>query len=169
MASARLRRAVPFDAAGWFGTDPATLMPTSPVLIENVDEGHCRAYWERENTVEDVLLFRDLERTPQPAGTLLAATAGVPERSARFREFVSPLGFVDELRVALRAGARTWGVAVLLRRRGRSPFAGRDVDRVLSTGPRLGAALAGLATVAGATSMMNSALPALLSALFFCM
>jgi hypothetical protein len=46
--SDRLRRLVPFDGSAWFATDPATILATSPVRIENVEDGHCESYWERE-------------------------------------------------------------------------------------------------------------------------
>lgn len=44
-ASERLRRLVQFDGAAWFGTDPATLLASCPVRIENVESGHCESYW----------------------------------------------------------------------------------------------------------------------------
>lgn len=146
-ASVRLRRSVPFDAAGWFAVDPATVLPANPVLIENVEQGRCRDYWHRENTVEDVLLFRDLARSDQPAATLLAATDGNLRRSARYRDFLRPLAYGDELRVAMRAGGRTWGVAVLMRRVGRPPFTAREVDRVAAAGSQIAASLATIAAV----------------------
>lgn len=61
---------------------PATMLPANPVLIENVEPGRCTDYWHRENTVEDVLLFRDLARSDQSAATLLAATNGNRARGA---------------------------------------------------------------------------------------
>jgi len=145
-ASSRLRRAVPFDAAGWFAVDPGTLLPTCPVLIENVEPGRCEDYWLREGTVEDVTLFRDLARHPTPAATLLSATGGNPRRSARYRDYLEPNGFADELRIALRVGDRTWGVAVLMRTADRPAFSRRDVDRAVAAGPAVAAALAALNT-----------------------
>lgn len=147
-ASVRLRRTVPFDAAGWFAVDPATLLPTSPVLIENVEQGNCEDYWERENTVADVLPFRDLARAVRPTGSLLAATADNPLRSARFREYLASEGYVDELRSALRIGETTWAVAVLLRGPRRRAFSAREAERVTAFGPQVAAELAALA-VAG--------------------
>ena len=85
MLSDRLRRVVPFDGAAWFGTDPSTILPTAPVRIENIEAGHCESYWEREATVEDTLLFRDLARAASPAGSLFQATDQRPARSARGR------------------------------------------------------------------------------------
>jgi DNA-binding CsgD family transcriptional regulator len=124
--SSRLRRVVPFDGATWFATDPSTVLATLPVRVENVADGHCETFWEREHQVEDVLLFRDLARSHAGTGTLHNATAGTPERSARAREFLRPQGYDDELRAAFRAGASTWGVVALFREQKRKRFTDRD-------------------------------------------
>ena len=108
--SRRLRRMVPFDGAAWFATDPVTTLATCPVRIENVEAGHCESYWDREFLVEDSLLFRDLARSSRGAGTLFAATDGHPARSARYREFLAPQGYGDELRAVFRLGNGIWGV-----------------------------------------------------------
>jgi DNA-binding CsgD family transcriptional regulator len=150
--SERLRRVVPFDAAGWFALDPATLLPTSPTLIENIETGQCYDYWERECLVEDVLLYTDLARGSQPASTLHAATDGRPARSARFREQLEPMGIKDELRAAFRLGNQTWGVVDLLRDRSQEPFSARDVQRVAALAPSIASAIAGLATAAASTA-----------------
>jgi DNA-binding CsgD family transcriptional regulator len=144
-ASARLRRLVPFDSAGWTATDPATLLPTNPGLVENVVPGGCALYWGRELAVDDVLRYRDLAGSAHPGGTLGAATGGDPNRSARFRDLLGPMGYGDELRAAFSTGTSTWGVVSLLRERGRAPFTPRDVDHVLRLGPAMTSGLAGLA------------------------
>jgi DNA-binding CsgD family transcriptional regulator len=145
-ASERLRATVPFDGAAWFATDPATILPTTPVLIENVVPGYCESYWQREFTVEDFLLFRDVARSPAGGGTLYAATGGSPARSPRYREFLVPQHYGDELRAAFRTGPTTWGVVDLFRDSGREPFAAADVERVTTTGAALAVALAELTT-----------------------
>jgi DNA-binding CsgD family transcriptional regulator len=139
--SRRLRRIVPFDGATWFATDPVTTLATCPVRIENVEAGHCESYWDREFLVEDALLFRELAHSARGAGTLLAATDGHPARSARYREFLAPQGYGDELRAVFRAGNSTWGVLGVFRERGREPFSEREVDLIASLGPALAAAL----------------------------
>jgi hypothetical protein len=77
--SGHLRELVAFDGAGWFATDPATLLGSNAVRAENIDPEYCDTYWERECLVDDVLLFRDLARSPQSVATgttLLMATIG---------------------------------------------------------------------------------------------
>src|SRR5690242_11936355 len=39
--SRRLRTIVPYTGSTWFATDPATLLATRPVYIENIEPGHC--------------------------------------------------------------------------------------------------------------------------------
>jgi DNA-binding CsgD family transcriptional regulator len=147
-ASERLQRLVPFDGAAWFATDPATLLATSPARIENVEDGHCETFWEREYRVEDANLFRDLARTEGGAATLFAATDDHPARSARYREFLSPQGYGDELRAVFRIGDSTWGVVDLFRERGRTAFTPAEVGLVRRVGPILAGALRTFVTAA---------------------
>ncbi len=123
----RLRHYVPFDAACWFSTDPGTLFATWPVRIHHIESGHCTSYWDREFIVEDTNLFADVSRRPRPAASLHGATAGLLERSARYREFMRPQGFADELRAALRSGASTWGLVGLLRYEGSEAFSVEEI------------------------------------------
>jgi DNA-binding CsgD family transcriptional regulator len=131
-ASASLRRLVPFDAAVWLATDPATGLPTAPSRSENLgpicrgDGQSCLRVWELEFMVEDVNLYRDLARADTPAGGLRQATRDRPARSARFREFLEPNGFDDELRAVLRVDGSPWAAVGLFRERGRSAFDERD-------------------------------------------
>jgi DNA-binding CsgD family transcriptional regulator len=143
--SDRLRRLVPFDGALWFATDPATVLATAPARVENIEDGHCSSYWEREFRVEDAILFRDLARSQAGIGTLYDVTGGNPTRSARYREFSAPQGYGDELRAALRVGNSTWGVVGLMRGRGRPAFGPRDVEVVRAIAPVLADALRMLA------------------------
>ena len=144
--SDRLRRVVPFDGAAWFGTDPSTILPTAPVRIENVEEGHCETYWEREATVEDALLYRDLARSASPAASLFQATDDRPARSARYREFLAPQNYGDEARAAFKTGSSTWGVVDLYREQGRTPFSTAELSFLAAVGPAIATALRAFAT-----------------------
>ena len=130
----RLRGVLPFDGGTWFATDPATVLPTAPAHIENIDAGHCETFWDREARVEDAILFRDLARSADGHGTLYDTTEHRPARSARYREFIEPQGYGDELRATFRVGRSTWGVVALHRDRGREPFGAdeREIMRRLS-------------------------------------
>lgn len=123
--SERLQRIVPHDGALWFPTDPGTMLATG-ARIENFASGHCETYWQREFLVQDVNLFRDLARAERPVATLLTATDGHPRRSARYREFLSPQSYGDELRSVLRTDAGVWGLLSLTRENGSPAFEAQD-------------------------------------------
>lgn len=116
--------------------------------IENVEAGHCETFWERECRVEDALLYRDLARTEAGAGTLLEATDGHPARSSRYREYLAPQGYGDELRATCRVGGSTWGVLDLYRERSRAPFTDVEVDIIRRVAPALALALRGFSSEA---------------------
>src|SRR3954468_12637776 len=144
--SDRLRRVVPFDGACWFGMDPKTVLPTAPARVENIGDGHCDTYWQREATVEDSLLFRDLARAASPAASLYQATDDRPARSARYREFLAPQSYGDEGRAALKTGGSTWGVVDIFREQGRASFTTAEVSFLAAIGPVIASALRSFAT-----------------------
>jgi DNA-binding NarL/FixJ family response regulator len=125
--SHEVRKAVPFDGSMWFGVDPATLLAVAPARFEAMDEGYCQTFWDGEFHEQDSALYRDLVRQPKPAASLRAATGDRPLRSPRYRRFVQPQGYDDELRVAFRAGDSTWAMAALYRENGRRPFSTDEV------------------------------------------
>jgi DNA-binding CsgD family transcriptional regulator len=53
---------------------------------------------------------------------------GHPERSARFRDLLTPAGLGPELRSAFVADGATWGALILVRKAWRPEFEDRDVD-----------------------------------------
>lgn len=124
--SARLRRLVPFDAAVWRASDPVTRLTTAPVLVENLSEGGCAAYWECELHEENVNLFNDLSRAAVPVAGLRASTGDRPRLSALYNKFMRPRGLDDELRAVLRVDGQQWGTLSLFRERGRRPFDADD-------------------------------------------
>jgi DNA-binding CsgD family transcriptional regulator len=144
----RLQGVLGFDGASWFATDPTTVLPTAPALIENIDSGHCDTFWDREARVEDAHLFRDLSRSQEGLGTLYAATEDRPARSTRFREFLDPQGYGDELRAAFRVGQTTWGVVALHRDRSRKPFDAQDLEVIRRLSPVVAMALRSIAVAA---------------------
>ncbi|WP_305787671.1 helix-turn-helix transcriptional regulator [Symbioplanes lichenis] len=143
--SRQLRELVPFDGAALFAADPATLMGTSAVRVENVEHSLCDTYWEREFLVEDELLFRDVARSSPGVGTLYETTGDRPDRSARYREYLAPQGYGDELRAAFRLGGTTWGLLDLYRDRSRKAFTRRERDQVRQLAPVVAGALRGFA------------------------
>lgn len=142
-ASSRLRSLVPFDAAAWLGTDPGTGLPTSPVRIEHVEgvsHAMCSEHWRHELLGDDVNLFRTLARADTPVASM-RATIEEPERSRRYRRFLQPLGFQDELRAVLRVGDAPWGTVTLWRGHGSPPFGPDDNALVAGLAAPLGEVL----------------------------
>lgn len=146
--SRSLRALVPYDGSAWFATDPATLLGTSAARAENVDPAHCESYWERECLVDDALLFRDVARGAPGVATLYDVTGNRPASSARYREYLAPQGYGDELRAAFRLGDTTWGVLDLYRDRSRAPFTRRDREQVARIAPVVAGALRAFAVEA---------------------
>lgn len=120
-------KVVPYDGGMWFGLDPATLLAVAPARMEHLDDGFCSTFWFGEFHEQDANLIADLARDPSPAASLRSATGDRPMRSARYRDFLQPQGYDDELRVVFRAGGRSWGHAALLRESGRPAFDEGDV------------------------------------------
>ena len=134
-------KAVPYDGAMWFGVDPSTLLAVAPARMERLDEGYCQQFWYGEFHEHDANLFGDLAGDPVPAATLRTRTGDRPLRSARYREFIQPQGYDDELRAVFRTGDRTWGVAALLRDQGRAPFDEADVALFTAISDIVGSAI----------------------------
>jgi DNA-binding CsgD family transcriptional regulator len=141
-ASRRLRRLVPFDAAAWAATDPATGLPTAPTIADglSITSAECSEYWRREFIVDDVNRFRDLARARRPAATM-RATVGDRGLGSRYRNTVGRLGFEDELRAVFRAGDAPWGTLTLWRHDGRAAFTPAETDLVASLSAPIGEAL----------------------------
>jgi hypothetical protein len=144
--SRRLRRLVPYDSAVWLAFDPATGLPTAPTRAENLSHAcnggeDCMRVWELEFLVADVNLYRDLARADTPAGGLRLATDDHPARSARYRDFMRPNGFDDELRAVLRVDGAPWASVGLFRARGRPAFDAADVELVAGLSAPLASAV----------------------------
>jgi DNA-binding CsgD family transcriptional regulator len=125
-AAARLQQAVPFDGACWHTLDPGSDLITQHRLQDLPDRFPVLAH--NEYAVDDVNKFGQLARAERKAATLMDATGGHPERSARYRDLLTPAGLGPELRSAFVADGTTWGALILVRHAGQPEFAGRDVE-----------------------------------------
>jgi DNA-binding CsgD family transcriptional regulator len=133
-ASPKLHQLVAHDAAAWIATDPRTGLPAGPARLDGVDDvspEQCADHWRREFIEDDVIRFVDLAHAECPAGALRAQSGDI-ERSQRFRNFVRPLGFNDELRTVLRVGDTTWGTLTLWRRDGQPEFGAAEIEFLAS-------------------------------------
>lgn len=127
--AARIRTAVPYDAAGWLVTDPAAGLNTGVVPI-NVDGGLQRRLIEAEIVHQDVNMFRTIARARSPVALLSRATGGELSRSVRHRMLYAPNGYGDELRAVFRTGPSVWGRVCLSRYEDRPPFSAEEADVV---------------------------------------
>ena len=133
-------RVVPHDGSTWFSVDPATLLAGPPSSSVNVDPQHWRTFWDNEFQQPDAALFRDLARSAAPAAGLRLATANRPQRSARYREYLHPQGYHDDLRAVFRTDESTWAAMCLYRQEGRASFSEGDVALLGAISSSVGAA-----------------------------
>lgn len=155
--SHEVAKSVPFDASMWFGVDPATLLAVAPSRIESMDNAYCHTFWHGEFHAQDASLFRDLVRQPVPAAALREATANRPVRSNRYRGFMQPQGWDDELRVVFRSGGRPWAMAGLYREKGRPPFDADDVALMGAISPVVAGAFRARAAIGAETAVLSTA------------
>jgi DNA-binding CsgD family transcriptional regulator len=132
-AAARLKRVIPFDGACWHTLDPGSDLITQHRLQDLPDRFPVLA--DNEYAAVDVNKFAELARAERAAATMAQATGGHPERSARFRDLLTPAGLGPELRAAFVADGATWGALILVRRAGQPEFADADVELVARASP----------------------------------
>jgi DNA-binding CsgD family transcriptional regulator len=122
-----LHRAIPYDGAAWFGIDPVTMLAAAPSRVENLDPSYCSMYWHLEFHEQDFANFTDLAE--RGGVTSLRQSLGDrPGRSVRYREFMAPQGYEDELRSTFRVGDATWGFVDLYRESSALPFTDDDLE-----------------------------------------
>lgn len=118
----RLRRAFPVDAMCWHGLDPDTKLLTTanPVelmaggfLTPETEASAASAVVTSEYVRDDVNTFADLAGRRTPVAILSETTRGRPERSARYAEYLEPIGTPFEMRAAMVTRGRVWGAVVM--------------------------------------------------------
>ena len=138
--SGELHRLVPHDGAGWFAVDPVTLLASAPSRVEGLDAGMCDVFWHLEFHEQDTGLFHDLAQGAGAAALRLSLDDR-PARSARYRDFMQPQGYDDELRGVFQTGDNTWGFVDLYRDASHPPFDADDVTVVKSISRAVAVAL----------------------------
>jgi DNA-binding CsgD family transcriptional regulator len=152
-AIGKLRKVVPFDAAWWWTTDPASTFFTSGVFEPfPADHTNCAGLHTNEFGDTDYNKFRVLARRSRRVGVLSHATGGAPERSDRYQHVLAPLGYEHELRVALSDGSNLWGALALLREPDAPDFSPHEARHIAALGAILTEGLR-IAVVLGAVSV----------------
>ena len=117
--AARIRRLIPVDAMCWHGLDPDTKLVTTANPVELLRGGFLTPETEAkaassvvtsEYLREDVNTFAALVARRTPVGILSETTRGRPQRSARYVEYLEPIGTPFEMRVAMVTRGRAPGV-----------------------------------------------------------
>ena len=124
-AAERLKRSVHFDGACWHTLDPGSGLITQHHLQGIPDRFAVLA--DNEYATNDVNKFSELAVSSRPAATLLEATGGHPETSARHRDLLTPAGIGPELRAAFVVDGTAWGALIIVRRAGQPEFTEHDV------------------------------------------
>ncbi len=127
---------MPVDAAFFATVDPATLMFTSAMAEEPLGSV-TPMFLDNEFGQDDVNKFTSLADAADPVGSLDGATKGDRRISTRYREVISPLGLGDELRAALVARGRCWGVLCLHRGASHFGFSDREISILRRLVPHL--------------------------------
>ena len=138
--SVEMHRAVPHVGSTWFGVDPATMLATAPSRIEYQEAGLCDTFWHLEFHEHDTAQFADLARGMGAAALRLTLDDRLT-RSIRYREFMQPQGYEDELRAVFQTGTSTWGVVGLYRDSATTPFDENDLAILKSIGGLVAAAI----------------------------
>lgn len=107
----RVQRVVPYDAVFLAAADPETGLCMGAGLVHNLPAEVCQPFWDHEFLVPDYNKFAELASGPKPVVDLHEATGGRPQRSARWREFRTVLGFESEARAAFTTAGAAWGYA----------------------------------------------------------
>ncbi len=138
--AARIRRVVPVDAMCWHGLDPDTRLLTTANPVELMEGGFLTPDTEAkaagavvtsEYLRDDVNPFAALAARRMPVGILSETTRGRPERSARYVEYLEPIGTPFEMRVAMVTRGRAWGCVVLHRTEATGDFSS-DEARIMA-------------------------------------
>ncbi len=107
--------------------------PTTPTRPTDASAAFIRT----EFAATDLNRLRQLARAPSPVGRLDAATKGDRAASLRYREAMRPMGFGEELRVALRIDGSFWGLLCLHRTETTRGFVATDAELLARLGPHL--------------------------------
>lgn len=135
-----MRRLVPADAAFFATADPQSLLFTGG-FAEDPLATAMPLFLDNEFGAEDVNKFAALATSSSHVASLDSVTSGDRFASPRYRDIMRPLGFGDELRVALLAGSKCWGYLCLHRTDQSSGFTESELTLVATAAPHLGHAL----------------------------
>lgn len=141
VVAAQIQQVVPCDRWCAALVDPATELTTGG-YHRNIALPDALAARMLEIEVSgDVNSLGDLLRAPGGVSTLGRATGGHPDRSARYRDVLAPVGLGPEMRALLPDHGGVWGVFGLFRDSTSTDFSDRDLRFMAAVAPRIGKAV----------------------------
>jgi DNA-binding CsgD family transcriptional regulator len=108
-----LRRALPYDSGCWHTMDPTALIETG-CLLEDMPQPTPQVA-QFAYRADDYNSFAGLTRSARHSGVLSEATGGHLDRSLRYRELLSTVNMVGELRVSFVVDGAAWGCVSFFR------------------------------------------------------
>lgn len=133
----RLQPVIPYDAAAWLTTDPATLLFTDG-RIEGLGQHLCQPWFDNELLEDDLNKFAELADRARAA--ILSDTQG-HEDSRRWRDVMRPEGLDGEVRATFVDGTGCWGVVELHRGVGQPDFFPDEARLLVAIAPHVAAGL----------------------------
>lgn len=131
-------RVVPYERFCFHRVDPETLLLTGSMARNLGPPGSYRAVVQNEYEQDDVSKWSSLATAAVPVASIVEATAGQRERSARFKDILQPLGVSWELRAAFVSGGECWGYAGIYRSDGERDFSSAEAAFLTSVAGMLG-------------------------------
>lgn len=133
----RLRRVVPFEAYCASTKDPASGLITHALAEEMGGAEGASIFFERLyfDHHQGVRRMADAHKS---VALLSESTGGDLERSARYVEYLRPLGLAHEMRGVFTSGGYLWGSMDLIRGAGSPDFAPREANLLRRIAPHLG-------------------------------
>jgi DNA-binding CsgD family transcriptional regulator len=138
-ATAVIGRVVPYERFCFHRVDPETLLLTGSMARNLGPPSSYREVVKNEYEQDDVNKWSSLATAAVPVASIVQATAGRPERSARFKNILRPLGVSWELRAAFVSGGDCWGYAGIYRSDGERDFSPAEAAFLASVAGTLGA------------------------------
>lgn len=133
----RLRRVVPFEAYCASTKDPASGFITRGMAEETGGEND--TFWSFEHLYfEHHQSVRRMVDNHQSVAILSETTGGDLERSARYVEYLRPLGLAHEMRGVFTSGGYLWASMDLIRESGSPDFEPREANLLRRIAPHLG-------------------------------
>ncbi|MBS4207100.1 LuxR C-terminal-related transcriptional regulator [Bacillus sp. FJAT-50079] len=128
----QIKRRIPYEAYCFTTVDPQTLLSTGAITDERIEVLHPQLF-ENEYIEKDMNRYIELFEGKTYCNSIFEGTRGEGVRSKRFREILSPAGFIDELRAVLVYKNRCYGFLTLYRTKEQGLFSQTEIGYLKET------------------------------------